>query len=115
MTDERIGDGKEYVDSGFWEKLVTYALAAGREVVELALQLYYATQSPDCPAWAKAVAYSALGYFIVPADAIPDIIPAVGYADDLGVLAAALAALAMCITPVVKKQARDKMADWFGE
>ena len=45
-------------------------------------------------AWAKATIVGALGYFITPLDAIVDLTPVVGYADDLGVLALAIAAVA---------------------
>ncbi|WP_211605080.1 YkvA family protein [Vreelandella arcis] len=44
--------------------------------------------------WAKTTIYGALGYFISPVDAIPDLAPIVGYADDIGVLAGALAMVA---------------------
>ena len=91
-----------------------FAKVAGAEVVERALQLYYAAQDPQTPAWAKAVIYGALGYFIFPVDAIPDAVPAVGFSDDLGVLVAALASVAMYITPAVKEQARVRIRDWFG-
>ena len=39
----------------------------------------------------------------------------VGYTDDLGVLAAAVAAVAMNITAEIKAQASVKMNDWFGD
>ena len=104
----------QYSDESFWDKLLRFSKAAGAEVVERALQLYYAAHDPETPTWAKGVIYGALGYFIFPADAIPDVIPVVGYADDLGVLAAAVAAVALYITPVVKEKARAKMKDWFG-
>ena len=38
----------------------------------------------------KVTIVSALGYFILPLDAIPDLTPGVGYADDLGALCIAL-------------------------
>lgn len=109
------GYEKEYSDKGFRTKLVGYAKTAGRDVVERALQLYYAAQSPDTPAWAKAAIYGALGYFISVIDAVPDLTPIVGYTDDLGVLAAALAMVAAQITPEVKDKAAAKLKDWFGE
>jgi uncharacterized membrane protein YkvA (DUF1232 family) len=114
MSDDQTGYGKEFSEDGFWEKLASYAKAAGAEVIERALQLYYAAQEPSTPLWAKAVIYSALGYFISPIDAIPDLTPVVGYADDLGVLAAAVTSVALHITQEVKEKAREKMNDWFG-
>ena len=106
--------GNEYSDEGFWNKVVSFAKAAGKEVIEKALWLYYAAQDPATPAWAKGVVYGALGYFILPVDAIPDLVPVVGYTDDLGVLAAATAAIATYITEDVKTKAAKKMKNWFG-
>ena len=42
---------------------------------------------------AVAVAAVALAYLVLPSDAVPDVVPLVGLADDAGVLAAAVAAL----------------------
>ena len=61
------------------------------------------------------MAIGAVGYFISPIDAIPDITPVVGYADDLGVIALAVSSLKKQITPKIKKQAKDKLKDFFGE
>ena len=114
-----MSEHNEYEDAfserGFWEKLKRYARSAGREVVEKALLLYYAAQEEKAPAWAKATIAGALGYFIVPLDAIADLTPAVGYADDLGVLVLAIAAVATYINDDVRTNAAKKMADWFGE
>lgn len=104
-----------YSEAGFWSKLRRYATLAGREVVEKALLLYYAMQEEKAPAWAKATIAGALGYFIVPLDAITDLTPAVGYADDLGVLALAIAAVAAYINDDVRAKTRARMADWFGD
>ena len=67
-----------YSDEGFWNKLGQYAKAAGKEVVEKALLLYYAGHEEDAPAWAKATIIGSLGYFIAPLDAIVDLTPVVG-------------------------------------
>ena len=103
-----------YSDSHFWQKLTRYASVAGREVVEKALWLFYAAQSPNTPRWAKTAIYGALGYFIFPLDAIPDFAPMVGYTDDLGVLAAALATVSMYVTDDIKLRSRQTVEKWFG-
>lgn len=103
----------DYSDNGFWSKLANFALAAGRDLVDLALQLYYTLQSPDTPAWAKGVIIAALGYFISPVDAIPDFIPVIGYVDDLGVLVAAVGTVATYITPETKATAEATLRRWF--
>lgn len=104
---------ENYSEENFWEKLKNFAIKAGSEVIEKALWLYYAAQRTDTPTWAKTTIYAALGYFILPIDAIPDITPGVGFADDLGALAAAVTACAAYINDEVKTQATQKMKDWF--
>ena len=115
MNNARQSYEQEYSDAGFWDKLVRYARIAGQEVIEKALQLYYAAEHPNTPTWAKTVIYGALGYLIFPLDALPDVTPMVGYADDLGVLAAAIATVALYITDDVKRKAAQKLRDWFGD
>ncbi|MBI2276853.1 MAG: DUF1232 domain-containing protein [Dechloromonas sp.] len=109
------GFAKDFSEQGFWDKLVGFARAAGKEVIEKALQLYYTLQQPATPGWAKAVIIGALGYFISPLDAIADVVPVVGFADDLGVLAMAISAVAMYITEDVKAKTAAKLVEWFGE
>jgi uncharacterized membrane protein YkvA (DUF1232 family) len=114
MSDEPSDFAKDYSESGFWEKVRRFARAAGEGVLEPALKLFYASQDADTPAWAKAVMYSALGYFISPVDAIPDLTPVVGYADDLGVLVAALATVAAHIKTQHGVRAKETLREWFG-
>ena len=103
-----------YNKTGFWNKLFNCAKKAGGQVIEKALWLYYAAEKPETPAWAKATIYAALGYFICPVDAIPDMTPVVGYVDDLGVLTAAVASVSLYIDDDVKARAAKKMGHWFG-
>lgn len=105
---------KHYSDQGFWAKLGAFALSAGREVVETALKLYYTAQDPTCPAWARATIWAALGYFIFPIDAIPDPVPAVGFADDLGVLVLSVATVAAHVTEDAGRKAAEALKRWFG-
>jgi uncharacterized membrane protein YkvA (DUF1232 family) len=104
-----------YTDKGFWSKLKYHGRSASRDVIERALLLYYAAQEENAPAWAKGTIAAALGYFIVPLDAITDLAPAVGYADDLGVLVLAIAAVATYINDNVRARTAQKMRDWFGD
>ncbi len=102
-----------YSDSDFWDKIKNYAKTAGESVLEPALKMYYAALDADTPAWAKATIIGALGYFISPVDAIPDLIPVVGYTDDLSILAAALAATAANIKDVHVAKTKETLAQWF--
>jgi len=102
-----------YDEGSFWEKIKNFAKKAGKEVIEKALILFYTLQDPETPLWAKTVIVGALGYFISPIDAIPDVIPVIGYADDLAVLVGALATVATCITPEHRSKAQNKVSEWF--
>ena len=104
----------EYSDQRLRGKLARHAVAAGREVVEKVLWLYYASRRPDVPRWAKLTIYTALAYFILPLDAIPDIMPLAGYSDDLGALSAALLTVARFVDDVAKAKARRRLQQWFG-
>lgn len=99
-------------EAGFTKKLGRVFKRAGREVVEKALWLWYAAQNPNTPKWAKAAIWSALLYLVLPVDAIPDFLPALGYTDDLGVLAAALVSVASYVDDNVKERARAKMGQF---
>src|SRR5436189_1854111 len=103
-----------YSEPAFWQKLATVALQAGKQLVRKALCLYYAALAPETPAWAKGVMFGALGYFILPLDLIPDAIPLLGYADDLGVLLAAAATVAAHVTDEHRRRADETLARWFG-
>lgn len=107
-------DASGFNENGFWHKLSRFAAKAGKDVVEKALWLYYAAQRPDTPTWAKATIYSALTYFILPSDAVPDIIPLSGYSDDIGILAVAVATIAAYIDDDVKNKAAKTLHRWFG-
>lgn len=103
-----------YSEEGFWDKVGHSARQAGRKTLEPALKMYYSAQDPNTPLWAKTAIYGALGYFISPIDAIPDLTPFLGYTDDMGVLAGALAIVAAKINDKHRKQARATLARWFG-
>ena len=114
MTIDKVYQ-KHFSDSQFWKKTLNGFKKAGKIVIEKALWLYYAAQKPETPVWAKTAIFAALGYFICPLDAIPDITPGVGYIDDLGVLTSAVAAVSMYIDQDVKNKAAEKIRDWFGD
>ncbi len=67
---------------------------------------YYAARDPLTPAKAKAVLFAAVAYFVMPADALPDIVAGLGFTDDATVLAAALAIVGTHIKESHRKLAR---------
>lgn len=104
---------KEYSDQGFWDKVKDYAKVMGESVLLPAFKLYHVAQDSDTPVWAKTMIYSALAYFILPVDAIPDVVPVVGYTDDLGALAAAAATIVAHIKPEHTEKAKETLKQWI--
>ena len=103
------------VGDAFWDKLRRYARVAGRTVVERALRLYYASQDPATPPWARRAIYAGLAYFLMPFDLVPDFLPAVGYTDDAATLLMTLAFVSAYVGKDIKIHAAAKTAEWFGE
>ena len=115
MAEHESDFNKEYSDDSFWKKVKTFALQAGREVLDKALTMYYCLQDDDTPMPAKATIIGALAYFIMPFDAIPDMIPVVGFTDDLGILAAALVVVSAHVKQEHRDMADAKLQEWFGD
>ena len=78
------------------------------------LTLFYCLQDRDTPRWAKGVIVGALGYLILPADMVPDILPAIGYTDDWGALVAALATVAAFVKDDHKSRASEQVRRLVG-
>ena len=112
MSDPR--DPKNYSDQGFWSKVARAAGSAGRYVIEKALLLYFVLSDSDTPPWAKATIVAALAYFISPVDAVPDVLPVVGFGDDLAVLGAAISAVAAVTKPMHHERAAEEVRKIFG-
>ena len=64
-----------YSQEDLWDKLRKMAKKAGKEVVLKVLQLYYVLMDKNTPTKYKALIIGALGYFILPIDLIPDLLP----------------------------------------
>ena len=67
---------------------------------------WYAARDPLTPMKAKAVLYAAVAYFVMPADALPDVIVGLGFNDDATVLATALGVVGMYVKERHRRMAR---------
>lgn len=76
-------------------KIVAGATGA---IVTVLGNLLSAWENPATPAPLKALAIGAIGYIILPVDLIPDVLPAVGYTDDLASAGGLVAAVSKYCT-----------------
>ena len=92
----------------FWRK--TRRVVASLPFAEDLLAAYYCAFDRDTPLQVKAALIGALAYFVLPFDAIPDMMPMLGFADDAAVLATALKLVASHMRPHHRDAARDALA-----
>jgi len=75
------------------------------------LAAWICARDPSTPRRVRMTLLAALGYFVLPLDALPDIMPLLGFTDDAAVIAAAVAAVAGSITPEHREKAKRAMAE----
>ena len=97
---------KYYSEEGLKDKIATYAKKAGSKVIYPVLLLFYVLQSKSIPVKTKMKIYGVLGYFILPADLIPDFAAGFGYTDDFTALIWVLNTISDSITPDIEAKAK---------
>jgi uncharacterized membrane protein YkvA (DUF1232 family) len=95
---------------GFWRKITR--VAAQIPFAEDLLAAYYCAFDRDTPLQVKATLVGAIAYFVLPVDAIPDVLPVIGFTDDAAVLATAIKLVADHIRPLHRDAARNKLAQF---
>jgi len=100
--------GESDVRERFWR---TAKKAAGHvPFMDEVVAAYYCALDRNTPFRAKAILLAALGYFVLPADTIPDFILGLGFTDDIAVLSAAIAAVRTHLTPAHRLAAREALS-----
>ena len=94
----------------FWRK--TRRVAASIPFAEELLAAYYCAFDHNTPLPVKTALIGALAYFVLPMDAIPDILPVLGFADDAAVLATAVKMVTSHIRPEHRDAAKFKLAEF---
>jgi len=103
LTPVAIRVNEQRVSQAFWPKF--RKVAAKVPFAADALSVYYAARDPLTPIASKGMMLAALAYFILPTDAIPDIIPGLGFTDDAAVFGALIALLGRTLKPHHKEAA----------
>lgn len=100
---DSAGD-EQTVRAGFWPKFLRFA--ARLPFAEDLLTAYYCAFDRDTPLHVKTALMGALAYFVLPFDAVPDMLLMVGFADDAAALLAALRLVTAHIRPIHRQAAR---------
>ena len=100
--------GEDDVREKFWRT----AKKAARHVpfMDEVVAAYFCALDAKTPFRAKAILLAALGYFVLPADTIPDVIFGLGFTDDIAVLTAAITAVRAHMTPAHREAAKQALA-----
>lgn len=106
-----------------WEKLKTQAAKAGQELVVMVLTMYYTIRdrikdtnvTADIPMTDVLLLAGAIAYFVCPADLIPDVMPGIGYSDDIAALTFAYKKAYGIFSTAAKGTALEKTAELLGE
>ena len=106
---------QHYNDSSFLDKVTKYGKLIGITALYKAVQLWFVLQKPDVPAGTKAVIMGALGYLIAPLDFLPDLLPVLGYTDDIVAITFALIKVQGYIDEEVERKSKKLLTKIFGE
>ena len=96
---------EQRVARGFWPKI--RRAAAHVPFAADALALWYGARDDETPSTAKGMMLAGLAYFVLPADALPDFLPMLGYTDDAAVFAALLGVVGRNLKPRHRQAAHD--------
>ena len=99
------------VQKGFWPKMrrVATRIPFAKDI----LAVYFSARDEQTPLRSKGLMFAALAYFVLPTDAIPDIITALGFTDDAAVLFALMNVVGSSVKARHKQQA-DETLSRFG-
>jgi uncharacterized membrane protein YkvA (DUF1232 family) len=107
LEPEEEAERTERVRSRFWSTFRRAARAI--PFSEELAAAYYCALDPATPARVRGVLLAALAYFILPFDAVPDIIAGLGFTDDATILLATIGMVRAHITPVHREAARQAL------
>ncbi|MBR1549687.1 MAG: DUF1232 domain-containing protein [Bacteroidales bacterium] len=99
---------RHYDEDKFWQKLRKYAGKWGEKLLLPAMTLYCMMKSPNVSLRDKALIAGALGYLILPLDAVPDFIPLLGITDDLTAIMLVIKTLNKHLTPQLRQEAKEQ-------
>ena len=103
----RAARDEERLKGDFW----TLLRKVGRKLpfAEDVLAAFYCATDPTTERRVKLILLGAIGYFVLPVDIIPDVLPIIGFTDDAAVIATALSTVARAKKPEHRERARETL------
>ncbi|WP_293853503.1 YkvA family protein [uncultured Alsobacter sp.] len=103
----RAARDEERLKGDFW----TLLRKVGRKLpfAEDVLAAFYCATDPTTERRVKLILLGAIGYFVLPVDIIPDVLPIIGFTDDAAVIATALSTVARAMKPEHRERARETL------
>lgn len=104
---------KYFSESKLLRKLHRSAEKLGIKLLFYVFILYFLISDKDIPLKTRLVFMAALGYFILPMDLISDLIPGLGFTDDLTFILYAVSTGSEYITAEIKEKAKARINNIF--
>ncbi|PLX02395.1 MAG: hypothetical protein C0595_10985 [Marinilabiliales bacterium] len=104
---------KYFSESKLLRKLHRSAEKLGIKLLFYVFILYFLVSDKDIPLKTRLVFMAALGYFILPMDLISDLLPGLGFTDDLTFILYALSTGSEYITEEIKEKDKTKINNMF--
>jgi len=105
----------EVIDSAVVDEQLLLRLLrrAGRALAQPALECLELLRDADTPPQVRLTVMAALTYLLMPMDLLPDLLPAVGFSDDLVALSTLLGTCWRHRTPAIRQRAQRRLDHWF--
>ena len=104
---------KYFDEIQLFDKLGVVGKKIGSKVVFYVIIMAMLIGDTKIPLKVRLVFMAALGYLILPTDLVADLLPAIGFTDDIAFLTFAISNAREYITPEVKDKAKEKMGQWI--
>jgi uncharacterized membrane protein YkvA (DUF1232 family) len=106
-SSDRARRDEERVRRGFWDK--AKRVAARLPFAQELLAAYYCALDHGTPVQVRAMLFAALAYFVLPFDVFPDLLPMIGFTDDMAVLLITLRLISSNLRPEHRAAAREAL------
>ena len=101
-------------EENLWKAIQGNAVKVGVEATRTMLELFYVLKSPETSVINKSLIIAALGYQLLPEDALPrDRFGLLGLLDNGATLAFAYNRVKSSVTPEIEQQVNNILANWF--